>query len=548
MKRVRCLYRVSSKQQLHGDDIPLQRNECKEFIAHQSDWQFDSEYIEKGVSGYRKAISERDILMEIVRDASKKEFDILLVYMSDRLGRREGETPLYVSNLNNLGIEVWSVKEGKIETEEHIDKLLNYIRFWQAEGESRKTGIRVRDAQLDKVKKGEFVGGCAPLGYDLVPTGEINAHGRIARKLVINEEKAKLVRQIYNYALNYGYGSFKIAKVLNEQKVPALKSGEWKSTSISCILKNPIYKGYVARRDGGPNGSRTYSEQPNPEYIIIPEDIWDKVQDMRECRVKRIRKTYPISTSGRLLFMDILYCGYCGKKFTNGSRYDYWTTKDGEKRQKIVGRYRCGTKAAGSLRCEGRGTCRQEEIEPILLNVIGNYMDSLGKTEVYSELLEMQEKQRKTLKANISQQEKKIKSIKEDIATLEDKIPDAIRGEYVIPIDKLSNLLEDREKSLQGEIETLREMEKEYKQSELDFQDLEKYNDLIVNWRETFEQAPAPMKKVIIGKLIGRIDVYNDDIKIKFRVNSEDFVQRITGGCMVSEQGIRLHHHLIHRI
>ena len=65
---------------------------------------------------------------------------------------------MYVSNLNNLGIEVWSVKEGKIETEEHIDKLLNYIRFWQAEGESRKTGIRVRDAQLDKVRKGEFVG------------------------------------------------------------------------------------------------------------------------------------------------------------------------------------------------------------------------------------------------------------------------------------------------------------------------------------------------------------------------------------------------------
>ena len=111
MKKVRCLYRVSSKQQLHGDDIPLQRNECKEFIAHQSDWKFDSEYIEKGVSGYKKAIRERDILMEIVRDASKKEFDILLVYMSDRLGRREGETPLYVSNLNNLGIEVWSVKE-----------------------------------------------------------------------------------------------------------------------------------------------------------------------------------------------------------------------------------------------------------------------------------------------------------------------------------------------------------------------------------------------------------------------------------------------------
>ena len=177
MLKVRCLYRVSSKQQLHGDDIPLQRNECKAFINKQPDWVFDKEYIEKGISGFKKSISDRDILVEIAEDASKKEFDILLVYMSDRLGRREGETPLYVSNLSNMGIEVWSVKEGKIKTEEHIDKLLNYIRFWQAEGESRKTGMRVKDAQVDKIKRGEFVGGYAPFGYDLVPTGEVNEKG-----------------------------------------------------------------------------------------------------------------------------------------------------------------------------------------------------------------------------------------------------------------------------------------------------------------------------------------------------------------------------------
>ena len=162
-------------------------------------------------------------------------------------------------------------------------------------------------------------------------------------------------------------------------------------------------------------------------------------------------------------------------------------------------------------------------------------MDSLGREEVYPEHLEMREKQRRAIKSNINQQKKKIETLKHDIATLEDKIPYAIRGEYVLPIEKLSGLLEEREKSLQGEIGTLGEMEREYKQSFLNSQDLEKYNNLTINWKETFEQSPIPMKKVIIGKLIERIDVYNDDIKIRFRVNLEDFVQRISDDYVVSK-------------
>ncbi|MCI9401613.1 MAG: recombinase family protein, partial [Lachnospiraceae bacterium] len=133
-KLVRTLLRVSSRQQLHGDDIPLQRAETKNFIEQHSAWVFDREYIEKAVSGYKNGIEDREVLMEILEDARKHEFDILLTYMSDRIGRRE-EYSFYISTLNNLGVEVWTVKDGLLKSEEHIDKLLNYIRFWQNEGE-----------------------------------------------------------------------------------------------------------------------------------------------------------------------------------------------------------------------------------------------------------------------------------------------------------------------------------------------------------------------------------------------------------------------------
>lgn len=152
-KRVRTLLRVSSKQQLHDDGIPIQRAEAVDYIAKRPDWEFDKEYIEKAVSAYKNGVQDREVLQEIMADAREHVFDVLLTYMSDRIGRQE-EYSFYVTALNQLGIEVWTIKGGQLKTEEHIDKLLNYIRFWQNEGDSKKTSMRVRDTQKEIGKNG----------------------------------------------------------------------------------------------------------------------------------------------------------------------------------------------------------------------------------------------------------------------------------------------------------------------------------------------------------------------------------------------------------
>ena len=72
------------------------------------------------------------------------KFDILLVFMFDRLGRRDDETPFIVEWFTKQGIEVWSVNEGQQRFDTHVDKLMNYIRYWQASGESLKTSVRTR--------------------------------------------------------------------------------------------------------------------------------------------------------------------------------------------------------------------------------------------------------------------------------------------------------------------------------------------------------------------------------------------------------------------
>lgn len=74
MKRVVCLYRVSTKGQVDKqDDIPMQRRECEAFIARQEDWLFSAEFMEKGVSGYKVSASKRDAIQEIRALAEKEE-------------------------------------------------------------------------------------------------------------------------------------------------------------------------------------------------------------------------------------------------------------------------------------------------------------------------------------------------------------------------------------------------------------------------------------------------------------------------------------------
>lgn len=92
----------------------------------------------KGISGYKVSAKDRDAIQEIQHDAALGKFDILLVFMFDRLGRRDDETPFIVEWFVKNGVEVWSAMEGQQRFDNHVDKLMNYIRYWQASGESLK--------------------------------------------------------------------------------------------------------------------------------------------------------------------------------------------------------------------------------------------------------------------------------------------------------------------------------------------------------------------------------------------------------------------------
>lgn len=539
-KRVRTLLRVSSRQQLHDDDIPIQRAETEQYIAKHTDWVFDKEYLEKGISAYHNGVEDREVLQDIMQDAKNGEFDILLAYMSDRIGRQE-EYSFYVAELNRLGIEVWTIKDGQLKTEEHIDKLLNYIRFWQNEGESKKTGMRVHDTMVEMVKDGKFVGGKAPYGYKLVLSGEISNHGRALHKLVIVPEQAEIVRKIFSYAVNQGMGFQKIANTLNENGVPAPILEKWKSGTVRSILMNPIYMGYVAynrRKDGHANCTRldrrewTYAREQNPEITIVPQETWERAQEIREARKKRINESrqatnelymeqynVPFSTRGRLALTGMVYCGYCGKRLKNTGYANHWTSrKTGEKKVSYVGRYGCPNQ------CKPRSSYSQEYLESIVFATVESYLENLKKIDISSELEEMQTQQNKSIGREIKDIEREIKSLLSDIATLEEKLPDAIRGDFAFSVDKLSAIIKDKE-SRKNELEVSKKrLKKQLEEISIQSEEMKQFIELMPKWSELFAEADTQTKQMLISTLVDKIIVKDEEITIKFKIRLEDYM------------------------
>lgn len=175
------------------------------------------------VSGFKKSAKDRDQLQLLQQAAAAGEFDVLLVFMFDRLGRRDDETPFIVEWFTKQGVEVWSVNEGQQRFDSHVDKLMNYIRYWQASGESIKTSIRTRTRIEQLTEEGHYTGGIVAFGYKRVQKGRLNKKNQAVCDLEINEEEAAVVRLIFQKYVYEGYGAKRICNYLVEHNIMGRK-------------------------------------------------------------------------------------------------------------------------------------------------------------------------------------------------------------------------------------------------------------------------------------------------------------------------------------
>lgn len=353
MKRVYCLYRVSTVGQVDHDDIPLQRISCRQY-AQQKGWTILRELYECGVSGYKVSSEARDAIQELKDEALLQRFDILLVFMFDRLGRRDDETPFVVEWFVKHGIAVWSVNEGEQRFDTHVDKLMNYIRYWQASGESEKTSIRVRLRQEQMIQDGHFRGGMIPYGYRLEYTGRANKKNQPVHDLVIDPFTSENVKLIFSLVSSQGYGANRIAMYLNERNIlPRTANAHWHASSIRAILRNPIYIGIM--RMGACCSERSFAQ-----YRIISDEQYEAVQKimLERSLSHTLTRSIPYRTDNAYLLTGLLRCGSCGSRLCGATMSSKRASAQCHRRY-----YRCYTSSVHRGVCNGQRCYAANRIE-----------------------------------------------------------------------------------------------------------------------------------------------------------------------------------------
>mgnify|MGYP002921333195 CR=1 FL=1 len=354
-KRVYTLYRVSTKGQVEKDDIPMQKEACRNFAESQG-WEIVKEFSEKGVSGFKKSAKERDELQKIQQAAMEGKFDILLVFMFDRLGRRDDETPFIVEWFTKQGIEVWSVNEGQQRFDTHVDKLMNYIRYWQASGESLKTSVRTRTRLEQLTGEGHYTGGTVPFGYKRVRLGRVNKKNQEVCDLVIDEAEAEIVRLIFHKYVYEGYGAQKLSHYLYEQGAVGRNNKNIPNTSIVRMIKNKGYTGYLI------NGA---VETECPQLRIIEPELFEQAQELRQARTCE-RGGTSLGTSSKALLTGLVYCAHCGNRLSLTSSGRTHTYADGHTVKEVRPRYSCFYKIRHPGDCDGQSGYGVSKLDSIV--------------------------------------------------------------------------------------------------------------------------------------------------------------------------------------
>jgi DNA invertase Pin-like site-specific DNA recombinase len=518
-KRAYCLYRVSTKKQVDKlkDDIPMQKIACHEF-AEEKNWLIAKEFYEKGISGFKVSANDRDTIQELKEAALNHEFDVLLVYMFDRLGRRDDETPFVVEWFVKQGIEVWSTQEGEQRFENQTDKLLNYIRYWQANGESTKTSMRLKTRMAQLTAEGIYHGGATPLGYKAVHRGRMNKKGQPVKDLEIDPQEAEYVKMIFSKTLNEGYGSFRMADYLNRLGIRTHGGKEFQCNTINRILKNKLYCGYYVAGE---------TTSPKLEHlVIIDENVFDEVQHILKQRSKKNDEKQHIArtTKGKTLLAGNLYCAHCGGRLASTEGKDKYIRKDGTVAEQTYLRYICYHKARKLNNCDGQSVYSANRVDEIVLAVVEQYLDAIKKTPK-DKALEIRYKKELAEKRKVKRElSDKKERLEKRLTELSLEVGKSLCGENRFPVDVLSMSINSTKAEMAEVDRQLSECDTALEKQSDVLNKLDFYYQQFVTWANEFENASPEQRKMIICQLISSIKVgrgYN--IEIEFNTSYRQF-------------------------
>ena len=477
---------------------------------------------EEGVSGHKVRAEARDKLQIIKEYARKGKFDILLVFMFDRIGRIADETPFVVEWFVRNGIRVWSTQEGEQRFDNHTDKLLNYIRFWQADGESEKTSVRTRTSLRQLVEEGHFKGGSAPYGYDLVKSGRINKRKHELYELHINEQEAEIVRLIFDKYVYEGYGAQRIATYLNNAGYRARSGKCWHPGSLRGMVGNLTYMGVLRCGDA--------RSELMPELQIIPQEEFEAAQRIREDRsahaAEEAEHHVPLRTRGQALLSNNVYCGHCGARLALTTSRKWRKLSDGTLDDTLRIRYTCYGKLRKQTDCTGQTGYTMHILDEIIdkmVRQIFSRLRGIPKEQLITSRYAKETAERKnhlqTLQAERDKAEKDLLALKTEILAV-------IKGESAFPKDTLAEMIAAQEKK-HTELETLcEEASAELERNAELMANVSQLYEELISYADLYDSASFEAKKMIVSQLIRRVEVYRGyQIHVDFNFDLAQYLE-----------------------
>ncbi|TCJ41254.1 recombinase family protein [Parafrankia sp. BMG5.11] len=270
MKPLRCAVytRKSTEDGLEQEfnSLDAQREACEAYILSQrhEGWTLvPNRYDDGGFSGGSML---RPGLTALLADIEAGLVDVIVVYKVDRLTRSLADFAKIVEQLDARQASFVSVTQA-FNTTTSMGRLTLNVLLSFAQFEREVTGERIRDKIAASKKKGMWMGGPVPLGYEVVD-----------RKLVPVPEEAERVRTIMRRYLEIRLvpaliGVLRregfITKVQNRTSGPHKGGIPFRRGSLFHLLKNPIYRGKIVHK------GQVYEGE---HEAIVDEDMWDAVQ------------------------------------------------------------------------------------------------------------------------------------------------------------------------------------------------------------------------------------------------------------------------------
>ena len=454
--KIAAYCRVSTEKEAQIDSLEKQIEFFNEFTK-KNGYELYKLYADEGISG--KQIKHRKQFQQMMIDAKAKKFDKVVVKDVSRFSRNTVDLLQSVRELKSYGVQVDFLNNGEVM--EGGSEFILTILGAMAQQESANMSKRVKFGKDITAQKGRVPN--LVFGYDKIPDERYT--------LKINEEEAKIVKEIFESYVDKGIGTTKIAWELNDRGIRTKKTkSKWVQTSIVRMLKNSIYTGRVTNKKSEVTDfiTGTRKELPEEEWIvverpemrIISDELFNRAQELLERRSNEFKLNNKREKT-EYVFSTLIYCKHCGYSFRRIKRK---YTADGPEYIRWV----CsGRNSMGVNHCPNTTVIDEEE----LLNAIKIYLKSIIKNKKdFMKVVEKEFEKITKLRENNERSEESLLKEIEKVTVKKQKYMEMFQNEiiniqelkkYTNPLNEDIARLERKLKLITSEIKEKDVLEKE---------------------------------------------------------------------------------------